>query len=324
MPNVSDGSDVAGNQLVEPQTSEQAVSREMPSPVETPAIEIHEERLPQDTGADVSGTSPSHVYRHAVMVRLAHWLNALCIPILIMSGFQIFNAHQALYWGERSDRDRPLFSIQAVRKENGDVKGVTTILGHAFDTTGVLGVSDGSVRGFPSWATIPSGKWLAMGRQWHLFFAWVFVLNGLLFGFYAVAGRHFWRNLFPKWKDLRGIGRDLVNHLRFRHPTGDEARHYNVMQKLAYTGVMFGLGPLIVLTGLTMSPAIDAAFPWLTNLFGGRQSARTIHFVVCFAFIGFVVVHLLMVATTGLYNNIRSMITGWFRIRPAHEVQNER
>jgi len=183
------------------------------------------------------------VYRHSIPVRLAHWLNVICLPILVMTGFQIFNAHQALYWGERSDRDRPVLSIKAMRMERGEIKGVTTVLGHSFDTTGVLGFSAGSVRAFPSWATIPSGKWLAMGRQWHLFFAWIFVLNGLLFGLYALASRHFWRDLFPKLRDLRGIGRDVVNHLRFRHPSGEEARRYNVMQKLAYTGVIFGLGP---------------------------------------------------------------------------------
>ena len=276
------------------------------------------------TGTEEGADSPAaeRVYRHRLPVRVAHWLNAICIPILIMSGLQIFNAHQALYWGERSDRDRPLLSIKAVRTETGDVKGVTTVLGHAFDTTGVLGFSSGSARGFPSWATIPSGKWLAMGRQWHLFFSWVFVLNGLFFALYALAGRHFWRDLFPKLKDLRGIGRDIVNHLRFRHPTGEEAKHYSVMQKLAYTGVVFGLGPLIVLTGLTMSPATDAAFPGLLSLFGGRQSARTIHFLACFGFIGFVAVHLLMVATTGLRNNIGSMVTGWFRITNDHEVRD--
>jgi thiosulfate reductase cytochrome b subunit len=262
------------------------------------------------------------VYRHRLPVRVTHWLNAICIPILIMSGLQIFNAHQALYWGDRSDRDRPLLSIKAMRAENGEIKGVTTVLGHAFDTTGVLGFSSGSVRGFPSWATIPTGKWLAMGRQWHLFFAWVFVLNGVFFALYALAGRHFWRELFPKLNDLRGIGRDIVNHLRFRHPSGEEAKHYNAMQKLAYTGVIFGLAPLIVLTGLTMSPAVDAAFPGLVSLFGGRQSARTIHFLACFGFIGFVAVHLLMVATTGLRNNIWSMITGWFRVSSVHEVRD--
>jgi thiosulfate reductase cytochrome b subunit len=116
---------------------------------------------------------------------------------------------------------------------------------------------------------------------------------------------------------VRGIGRDLLNHLKFRHPTGEEARHYNVLQKIAYTGVVFGLAPLIVLTGLSMSPTIDAAFPILLDLFGGRQSARTIHFLACFAFIGFIVIHVTMVATTGLRNNLRSMITGWFAVSPS-------
>jgi thiosulfate reductase cytochrome b subunit len=256
-----------------------------------------------------------HIYRHSLPVRLCHWLNAICLPILIMSGLQIFNAHPALYWGDRSDRDRPILAMRAMRTERGEVKGVTTVLGHSLETTGVLGFSTDSARGFPAWATLPSGKWLAMGRQWHLFFAWIFVVNGLLFGLYALLSRHLWRDLFPKVKDLRGIGRDIQSHLTFRHPAGAEARHYNVLQKLAYTGVAFGLGPLILLTGLSMSPTIDAGFPGLLTLFGGRQSARTIHFLACFAFIGFVTVHLLMVATAGLRNNLRSMITGWFSIR---------
>jgi thiosulfate reductase cytochrome b subunit len=277
----------------------------------------------ESAAAVSSPAAVEKIYRHRAPVRIAHWLNAICIPILIMSGLQIFNAHQALYWGDRSDRDRPLLSIRAMRAENGEIKGVTTVLGYAFETTGVLGFSSGSARGFPSWATIPSGKWLAMGRQWHLFFAWVFILNGVFFALYAVVSRHVWRDLFPKLTDLRGLGRVLMNHLTFRHPHGDEARHYNVMQKLTYTGVIFGLAPLIVLTGLTMSPALDAAYPGLLSLFGGRQSARTIHFLACVGLIAFIAVHLLMVATTGLRNNIRSMITGWFHVTSAHKVRDE-
>jgi thiosulfate reductase cytochrome b subunit len=268
-------------------------------------------------------TTP-RIYRHRLPVRIGHWVNVLCLLILIMSGLQIFNAHPALYWGDRSDRDRPILAMRAVVAERGERQGVTTVLGHSFVTTGVLGVSGGSARGFPAWATLPSGKWLAMGRQWHLFFAWLFVINGLIFAFYAFVSGHFWRDLFPKLKDWRGIGRDLLNHLTFQHPTGEEAKQYNVMQKIAYTGVVFGLGPLIVLTGLTMSPNMDAAFPTLLDLFGGRQSARTIHFLTCFSFIGFILVHLTMVATTGLRNNLRSMLTGWFSIAESggtHDTQ---
>jgi thiosulfate reductase cytochrome b subunit len=273
----------------------------------------------EDLPAAVPATSSptvQKIYRHSLPVRLGHWLNTFAVFILIMSGLQIFNAHPALYWGERSDRDQPLLSIRAMRNDDGQVKGVTTVLGHQLDTTGILGYSNQSVRAFPAWATIPSTKWLAMGRQWHLFFAWVFVINGLLFGFYAVMSRHLTKDLLPTGKDLRGIGRAIKDHLLLQHPKGEEARHYNVLQKLVYTGVVFVLGPLIVLTGLTMSPTIDAAFPGLLSLFGGRQSARTIHFIACFSFIGFIVVHLAQVVLTGLINNLRSMISGWFTSRP--------
>lgn len=255
------------------------------------------------------------VYRHKLPVRLGHWLTVVCLFILIMSGLQIFNAHPALYWGDRSDRDRPLLSIRPVRIEDGNIRGVTTILGHSFDTTGVLGYSNGSVRAFPSWATIPSARWLAMGRQWHLFFAWVFVINGLLFTVYALMSRHLTRDLAPTGKDLGAIGKAVKDHIRLRHPKGDEAKRYNVLQKLAYLGVLFGLAPLIVLTGLAMSPTIDAAFPWLLTIFGGRQAARTIHFIACFAFVGFILIHVSQVILTGFFNNIRSMVTGWFVIK---------
>ena len=103
------------------------------------------------------------VYRHRLPVRISHWLNVPFLIILIMSGLQIFNAHPMLYWGDGSDRDQALLSIRPMQSEGGEVKGITTILGHQFDTTGVLGYSDGMRRGFPAWATIPSAKWLAMG-----------------------------------------------------------------------------------------------------------------------------------------------------------------
>jgi thiosulfate reductase cytochrome b subunit len=157
-------------------------------------------------GASAAKPSPTAVrwyYRHRLPVRAAHWINVLCLPILVMSGFQIFNAHPALYLGSRSDRDHPILSMGAVRTESGEIRGMTTVLGRSFDTTGWLGASkiyNGRIgpRGFPTWATIPSYQWLAMGRRWHLFFAWIFVVNGLFFGLYALISRHFDRDLFPK------------------------------------------------------------------------------------------------------------------------------
>ena len=254
-------------------------------------------------------------YRHRLPVRVSHWLNVPCLIILIMSGLQIFNAHPALYWGDRSDRDQPLLSIRPMRTDSGEMKGVTTILGHRFETTGVLGYSNGMGRAFPAWATIPSAKWLAMGRQWHLFFAWVFVINGLIFGTYIFLSRHVKKDLLPTGRDLKHIPQAIKDHIVLRHAKGEEAKHYNVLQKLAYLSVIFVLAPLIVLTGLTMSPTIDTAFPSLLSIFGGRQSARTIHFIACFSFVGFIVIHVLQVILTGFFNNIRSMITGYFVVK---------
>lgn len=270
-----------------------------------------------------SVSSSERVYRHRLPVRISHWLNVPFLIILIMSGLQIFNAHPALYWGDSSDRDQTWLSIRPVQTASGEMKGITTILGHQFETTGLLGYSDGMRRAFPAWATIPSAKWLAMGRQWHLFFAWLFVINGLIFTAYAFASRHVTRDLAPTGMDLRGIGRSLKDHLLLRHPSGEEAKRYNVLQKLAYATVVFAVAPLIVLTGLAMSPTIDTAFPWLLTVLGGRQAARSIHFVACCAFVGFILIHVFQVIVTGFFNNIRSMITGWFvsiRKEVRHEV----
>jgi len=280
---------------------------ESPIPIAEPASSSEPIAAPRVT--------TERVYRHRLPVRIGHWLNVVCLFILIGSGLQIFNAHPALYWGDRSDRDKPLLSIRPMRTDSGEIKGVTTILGHRFDTTGVLGYSNGSGRAFPAWATIPSAKWLAMGRQWHLFFAWLFVINGVLFAAYGIYSRHFKKDLLPTGQDLKQIPQAVKDHLVLRHPKGDDAKHYNVLQKLAYVGVIFGLAPVIVLTGLTMSPTLDTAFPWLLAIFGGRQAARTIHFIACFSFIGFIGIHVSQVILTGLFNNIRSMITGYFVVK---------
>jgi thiosulfate reductase cytochrome b subunit len=288
---------------------------------ETPVLDapVSSDQVSAPALPTTSTVRKERIYRHKLPVRLGHWLNVVCLFILIMSGLQIFNAHPALYWGDRSDRDRPLLFIRPVRLENGDIHGSTTIFGHAFDTTGVLGYSNGSGRAFPSWATIPSAKWLAMGRQWHLFFAWVFVVNGLIFMAYALISRHVTRDLTPTGKDLREIGKAINDHVRLRHPSGEDAKRYNVLQKLAYMGVLFGVAPVIILTGLAMSPMIDTAFPWLLTIFGGRQAARTVHFIACFSFVGFIVIHVSQVLLTGFFNNMRSMVTGWFVIKHEDE-----
>jgi thiosulfate reductase cytochrome b subunit len=257
-------------------------------------------------------------YRHTIFVRIAHWLNAGILLVMLMSGLQIFNAHPALYWGAQSNFAHPLLSLFAMQNSAGQVvSGVTQIGPWRFDTTGVLGASrlDGFMvaRGFPAWATLPGPQWLAMGRVWHFFFAWLFVINGVLFAIYALARGHI-RDLAPNAHDLRNLPHEIVEHLKLRFPKGEAAKRYNALQKIAYFTVIFILGPLVVLTGLTMSPTMDAAFPFLPWIFGGRQSARTIHFICAFSFVAFFVIHIVMVVLSGTWNNLRSMITGRYDI----------
>ncbi len=266
------------------------------------------------------------VYCHRLPVRLMHWINAICLLVLLGSGLQIFNAHPALYWGQKSTFDRPWLAMGARQDANGNWHGVTTLGSHRFDTTGVFGISnvDGkpTMRGFPAWMTIPGPQWLSMGRRWHFFFAWLFVINGLCFVAYALIGRHLRDDLLPTKTDWRGIGRSIVDHALLRHPKGEAAARYNVLQKLAYLIVIFGFGPLIVLMGLAMSPRMDAVLGWLVDLVGGRQSARTIHFILAWGFVAFFVIHIFEVLVSGAGNELRSIITGRFSIH--QEPDDER
>lgn len=262
------------------------------------------------------------IYRHALPVRLTHWINVLCLAILLMSGLQIFNAHTSLYLGNRSDPQHEVLSMRAVQKPDGTYAGQTTIGNTTFDTTGVLGLSKGAnghweAVGFPSWITLPSYRDLATGRRWHFFFAWLFVLNGFAYLTYALVSGHLRRDLAPTGRQLRNIGQDIVEHLKLKFPKGEDAKRYNVLQKLAYLAVILVLLPLVVLSGMTMSPGLDAAFPFLVDFFGGRQSARTVHFLCATGIVLFVLVHVVMVLISGVWNNMRSMITGRYRIEPA-------
>jgi thiosulfate reductase cytochrome b subunit len=258
------------------------------------------------------------VYRHPLPLRIMHWINAICLLILLGSGLQIFNAHPALYWGQRSHFDHPWLRLGATRIVGGKLHGVTTLGSHRFDTTGWLGVSkeDGqpTVRGFPAWATIPGPQWLAMGRAWHFFFAWIFVINGVCFFLYALWTRHLTRDLIPTRRDWRSIGRSIIDHALLRHPHGEAALRYNVLQRLAYLFVIFVLGGGVVLMGLAMSPRMDSVLGWLVNLVGGRQSARSIHFLCAMGFIAFFLIHIFEVIVTGVGNNLRSIITGRYAI----------
>lgn len=252
------------------------------------------------------------IYRQRRPVRVWHWLNALSVVVMLMSGLMIFNAHPQLYWGQYgADHEVPWLEIGSANGGGFLRLGPVTL-----PTTGVLGLVHGDARAFPPLVTIPSSYNLAGARQWHFFFAWLLVVPGLLFWLWGFATRHVQRDLAPTRDELRpgSLWQDVKDHARLRFHTGAAARRYNVLQKLSYVGVIFGLIPAMVLTGLTMSPGIDAAWPWLLDLFGGRQSARSIHFICASLLAGFILVHLAMVVLAGPFNELRSIVTGWYRL----------
>ena len=230
--------------------------------------------------------TPARIKRHRLSTRLWHWLNALCLYVLFSSGLGIFNAHPRLYWGQ---------------------------LGANFDQPWLQKTR------FGSWLTLPAQYDLAMSRRWHLSFALIFAFALLAYMLWSLVNRHIVRDLAFRRGELRSghVWQDIKEHARLRFPTGEAATRYNILQKTTYNVVIFVLLPLIILTGLAMSPGMDAAWPWLIDLFGGRQSARSIHFIVAWLLVAFFLVHILMVLLAGPINEIRSMITGWYVVPKA-------
>lgn len=224
------------------------------------------------------------ILRQKRMTRLTHWVWAVSLFFLVASGLQIFNAHPALYLGNESGfgYDNEIFSVDAM----------------------------------PWWLTIPSTRDLATGRVVHLFFAWVFVANLCVWFVASLRNRHIRKDLVPNRRDIRNFGRDVKDHLRLKLV---HSVRYSPLQKLAYGGVLFVLFPLIILTGLSMSPGMNAVLPWLPELFGGRQTARTIHFAVMALFVLFFVVHIAMILLAGPLNELRSIVTGRYRLSPRQE-----
>jgi thiosulfate reductase cytochrome b subunit len=277
-------------------------------------------RMPSGTIPHSSSAPRRLVPRHSALVRITHWINVFAFSLLLMTGAQIFNAHPRLYWGEYgADNDHAWLSIDSLQGAGG-YRGVVHIGPLAIESTGLLGASkeDGALapRCFPSWLTIPSYQDLAAGRRWHFFFAWLFAINGAVYLVAGLVRRHFARDLLPTRAELAPahLLHEVVDHARLNFPKGEAARRYNVLQKLTYMAVAFVLLPLMVLTGLTMSPGLDSAFHVLLDVFGGRPSARSIHFICASLLVAFVVVHVVMVLVSGVWNNLRSMITGRYAI----------
>lgn len=249
--------------------------------------------------------------RQSIWTRVSHWTWTVALVFLLMSGLQIFNFHPVLHVGEQSGFgfDNAVLRIGSEERD-GELRGHAEVLGRRIDTTGVLGVSGGDMRGFPAWATVPSYLSLESARLIHFFFGWIFVAALLVWFVAGLIDGHLRRDILPSRADIRALPRDCLDHarLKFHH-----ARTYNGLQKLSYATLMFGAMPLMTLTGLAMSPAMGALFPPLTALLGGRETARTIHFIMAGMLVLFVVVHVAMVLLHRPFNSLRSMVTGWCR-----------
>ncbi len=253
------------------------MSEAMPQPAE-----IEPEQTPAPPrGGDL-------VRRHHGFTRIWHWINALTLCVMLMSGLMIFNAHPRLYWGQYGANADPAW----------------------------LALDGGDGIPFPGWITIPSFYSLADARLWHFAFAWILVIGLAFYLLWSLLSGHLRRDLAPRLAELHPahLWHDITEHARLHFPTGAAALRYNILQKLAYGAVLLVLLPGVILTGLTMSPGLNAAFPWLLDLFGGRQSARSIHFLCAAGLVAFFVVHIIMVVLAGPINEVRSMLTGWYRL----------
>ena len=222
------------------------------------------------------------------MVRVTHWLTMIAFVALLVTGAEIVISHPRFYWGEVGNvNTKPLFVIPIPSSRDT----VPTAYNYVMpDQNG--------------WS-----------RALHFEAAWLAVLAGIVYVIYGVWSGHFWKDLIPERRDWnwRAYGSRLEKYLRRRPPDDAEETSYNVLQRTAYLVVIFVLFPLIIWTGLAMSPTITAAFPWTAALLGGRQSARTIHFAVSWLLLLFLIVHVTMVTLSGFWRRTRAMITGKMR-----------
>ncbi|MGA8439814.1 MAG: cytochrome b/b6 domain-containing protein [Candidatus Sulfotelmatobacter sp.] len=223
--------------------------------------------------------------RHSALVRVTHWITALCFLALLVSGVEIVISHPRFYWGEvGNDSTTPLFKLPIPASRNL----VPTAYGY------VLPDQNG-------WS-----------RYLHFQAAWVVVFTGLLYTIFGLVTGHLRQNLVPQGADLswRALLNSIASHLRFEPPSAAEAWSYNVLQRLSYLFVIFVLFPFVIWTGLAMSPSFVSAFPATVNLLGGQQSARTLHFFVSLSLLLFLLVHVAMVWLAGFWSRMRAMITG--------------
>jgi thiosulfate reductase cytochrome b subunit len=246
--------------------------------------------MPLDAGVSgaasaVPSTEVAPASRHSALVRVTHWIITLCFLALLVSGAEIVISHPRFYWGETgNDLSTPLFKLPIPASRNLVPTGYGYVLP---DQNG--------------WS-----------RYLHFQTGWLLVFTALLYGISSLFTRHFREDLLPSLSDLswRSISATIAGHLRFRRPSQAEAWSYNVLQRLTYLIVIFVLFPLIIWTGLAMSPSFVSAFPATVNVLGGQQSARTLHFIVTLVLVLFLFVHVVMVCVSGFRSRMRAMITG--------------
>lgn len=280
-----------------------------------------------DPSSSPYGEAAGRVYRHPLPVRIWHWINALAIILLLLSGFQIFNAHPRLYIGDTGHHE---MSAVLEFDSNHDLAHPESWLKvGSLKIPLALGfgeVEDNPVYGmrtvaFPSWLRLPSIDHLGLGRGWHFLMAWILVLNLTVYLAYILSSRRVTRILLPhRWQlKPRAVLHDLWMHLRLKHPTGAAALHYNLLQKISYVVIIFAVLPIIIATGMTMSNSALSIFPWLIDVFGGRQTARLIHFICAMTLVAFLLVHVSQVFLAGFVREMRSILTGYYDIPPGEK-----
>jgi thiosulfate reductase cytochrome b subunit len=238
---------------------------------------------------------------HTRWVRLSHWFLAASVLTLAVSGFVILMAHPRLYWGPvGNDLTPALFELPISRnyKHGGWAAPVTFVAG-----------SNPIVSQARTYDIFNENGW---ARSLHFLAAWFLVVTALIYLAAGLLGGHLRRHLIPGIRELspRLLWHDVIAHTHLPMPRARGGPPYGTLQKITYFGVVFLVLPLIVVTGLTMSPAVTAAYPVLLDLFGGSQSARTIHFLAFAALVLFLIVHVAMVVLTGFKSHMRAMTLG--------------
>jgi thiosulfate reductase cytochrome b subunit len=232
-----------------------------------------------------SPSAANTTVRHSILVRVTHWITTLCFLALLLSGGEIVLSHPRFYWGETGNvLTEPLFKLPTPSSR----RLVPTRYGY------VLPDQNG-------WS-----------RALHFQSAWFLVLTGLLYVTSGLLRGHFRKSLVPKSSDLsrESFVKVIAHHLRFEPADGSDSWSYNVLQRLTYLFVLFVLFPLVIWTGLALSPAFDSAIPATVTVLGGRQSARTLHFFISLALVAFMLTHILLVWMSGFKSRMRAMITG--------------